>query len=88
MRDFAQADRLAHIGPVGYDGHDAAMVEFEECSQHHQREELMLRKVPAAEPAGVGGKFASGKLDGLPGQRHRRPRHRSGGIHEECIGLQ
>jgi hypothetical protein len=24
-------------------------------------------------------------LEGLPGQRHRRPRHRSCGIHTPCI---
>jgi hypothetical protein len=35
----------------------------------------------------VGGNRSCGKLDGLPGQRHRRPRHRSSGIHANCIGL-
>jgi hypothetical protein len=88
MRNLLQTDRLAHVGPVANDGHDAAMIELEKSAQHHQREELMLREILAAEPAGVGGKLSSGDLDGLPGQRHRRPRHRSGGIHAEDIGSQ
>jgi hypothetical protein len=86
MRDFFQTDRRADIGPVGDDRHNAAMIELERRAQHHQREQLMLRKILAAEPAGVGGKRRTlSDLDGLPGQRHRRPRHRSGGIHAEYV---
>jgi len=85
VRNLLQTDRLANIGPVLDDGHDPAVIEFEKRSQHHQREQLVLRKILAAEPAGVGGKRMRRDLDGLPGQRHRRPRHGSGGIHAEYV---
>jgi hypothetical protein len=85
MRNLLQTDRLADVGPVLDDGHDPAVIELEKRPQHHQREQLVLGEILAAEPAGVGGERTRGDLDGLPGQRHRRPRHRSGGIHSECI---
>jgi hypothetical protein len=85
MGNFLQTDRLANIGPVFDDGHDAAVIEFEKRSQHHQREQLVLREILAAEPAGVSGKRTLSDLDGLPGQRHRRPRHGSSGIHGDNV---
>jgi hypothetical protein len=87
MRNLCQTDRLANVGPVFDHGDDPAMIELQERTQNHQREELMLGVVLAAEPAGVGGKSARSDLDGLPGQRHRRPRHRSGGFHAQCMQL-
>jgi len=85
VRHFLQTDRLAYVGPVVDDGHDPAVVELEKRPQHHQREQLVLREILAAEPAGVGGKRMRRDRDGLPGQRHRRPRHGSGGIHAEYV---
>jgi hypothetical protein len=85
VRHFLQTDRLAYVGPVFDDGHDPAVIELEKRPQHHQREQLVLREILAAEPAGVGGKRTLSDLDGLPGQRHRRPRHGSGGIHVKFV---
>lgn len=85
MRNLFQTDRLANVGPVLDHGYDPAVVEFQKCAQHHQRKELMLGVVLAAEPAGVGGKSACSNFDGLPGQRHRRPRHRPGGFHAKYM---
>jgi hypothetical protein len=87
MRNFLQTDRLANVRPVFDYRHDPAMVEFEKRSQHHQREQLMLRVVLAAEPAGVGRQCACSNFDGLPGQRHRRPRHGSHGFHAKYMQL-
>jgi hypothetical protein len=87
MRNLLQADRLANVRPILDDCHDSAMVEFEKCGQHHQREQLMLGVVLAAEPAGVGRQCARSNLDGLPGQRHRRPRHGSRGFHTKYMQL-
>jgi hypothetical protein len=85
MRNLLQIDRLADVGPVLHDAHDPAVIELEKRPQHHQREELVLGEILAAEPAGVGRERTRRDLDGLPGQRHRRPRDRSGGIHSGCI---
>lgn len=85
MGNLLQTDRLADVGPVFDECDDPAVIDFEERPQHHQGEELVLREILAAEPAGVGGKRTRGDLDGLPGQRHRRPRHRSGDIHSKWI---
>jgi hypothetical protein len=87
MRNLFQTDRLANVGPVFDHGYDPAVVEFQKRAQHHQRNELVLGVVLAAEPAGVGGKSARSNFDGLPGQRHRRPRHRSSGFHAKYIQL-
>ena len=54
MRNLFQTDRLANVGPVFDHGYDPAVVEFQKCAQHHQREKLMLGEVLAAEPAGIG----------------------------------
>jgi hypothetical protein len=81
MRNTLQTDRFPQIRPILDHGHDPSMIELEKGSQHHQGKQLMLRVVLAAVPAGVGRKRALGNLDGLPGQRHRRPRHRTCGIH-------
>lgn len=85
MRNLGQTDRLANVGPVFDDGHERAVVELEKRPQHHQGEQLVLREILAAAPAGVSRKLVSGNQDGLPGQRHRRPRHRSSGIHRENV---
>ena len=85
MRNACQTDRLANIRPILDDGHNPAVVELEKSGQHHQRKQLMLRKILAAVRAGVGRKRVFGNLDGLPGQRHRRPRHRACGFHSPCI---
>jgi hypothetical protein len=87
MRDLLQTDRLANVRPVFDHSYDPAVVEFQKCAQHHQCKELVLGVVLAAEPAGVGRKCARSNLDGLPGQRHRRPRHRSGGFHAKYMRL-
>jgi len=81
MRNLFQADRLANVGPVFDQVYDPAVVELQKRAQHHQRKELMLGVVLAAEPAGIGRQGARSNFDGLPGQCHRRPRHRSSGFH-------
>lgn len=86
MRNFLQPDRLAHVRPVFDHGDNAAMIGLEMGRQDHQSEELVLREILAAEAGGVGRNRPGGKLDGLPGQRHRRPRHRPSGVHEAGIG--
>ena len=81
MRNSSQSKRLSQIRPIGEQGDDATMIDFQKGRQHHQCEQLMLRKILAAVPAGVGRQRTLGNLDGLPGQRHRRPRHRAWGFH-------
>jgi len=85
MRNLGQSQRLAQVRPLGHDRDDAAMVGLEKGHQHQQGKHLVLGKVLAAEPAGISGKGPLRDLQGLPGQRHRRPRHWSCGIHEEDI---
>jgi len=81
MRHTRQTEHSANVGPILHHRDDAAMVELEIGCQHHQREQLVLRKILAAEPTGVGRQGGLRNLQGLPGQRHRRPRHRSCGFH-------
>jgi len=85
MRNPGQSQGRAQIRPFGDDRHDAAVVGLEKGHQDQQGEHLLLGKIAAAEPAGIGRKGSLGDLQGLPGQRHRRPRHGSCGIHHEYI---
>jgi len=85
MRNTLQTNRLSHIRPIVDQGHDATMIDFQKRRQHHQRKQLMLGKVLAAEPAGVGRQSTLRNFDGLPGQRHRRPRHRTCGFHDALM---
>jgi hypothetical protein len=81
MRNTLQTDGLSQVRPIFDQSHNAAMIDFEKRCQHHQRKQLVLRKILAAVPTGVGRQRTLGNLDGLPGQRHRRPRHRACGFH-------
>jgi hypothetical protein len=81
MRNTLQTDRLPHIRPILDHGYNGPVIEFEKRCQHHQRKELVLGEILAAVPTGVGRQRTLGNLDGLPGQRHRRPRHRTCGFH-------
>jgi hypothetical protein len=81
MRNTVQTNRLSHIRPILDQGDDASMIDLEKRGQHHQRKQLMLGKILATVPTGVSRQRTLGYLDGLPGQRHRRPRHRACGFH-------
>ena len=81
MRNPLQTNRLPNVRPFGDHRDNASVIEFEKGGQYHQREELMLGEVLAAVSAGVGRQRPLSYLDGLPGQRHRRPRHRTSGFH-------
>jgi len=81
MGNPRQSERVPKVRPFFDHRDNAPMIELEKRGQHHQREELMLREIPAAVPTGVGRKCPLSNLDGLPGQRHRRPRHRTSGFH-------
>jgi hypothetical protein len=85
MRNLGQPQDLSQVRPFGHERDDAAMVGLEKDHQDQQGKELLLREILAAVPAGIGGKGPLRDLHGLPGQRHRRPRHRSCGFHENCI---
>jgi hypothetical protein len=85
MGNFAQSQSLAHLGPFGHQGHNAAVIGLEKSHEHQEGKHLMLGKVLAAAAAGIGGKGLFRDFQGLPGQRHRRPRHRSWSIHPPDI---
>jgi hypothetical protein len=81
MRHLGQPQGLLEVRPFRHDRHNAAVIGLEKGHEHQQRKELLLGEIPAAEPAGVSRKGLAGNLHRLFGQRHRRTRHRSFGIH-------
>jgi hypothetical protein len=85
MGNFFEFEDFAQVRPIAEDRHDATMIGLEERHEHQHGKQLRLREISAGKPAGIGGKRPFGNLQGLPGQRHRRPRHRSCGIHPAGI---